>query len=156
HRLTIQPIDSLVVDDQLLIAGNVIKNRHARGPQHHQALLLVGMQPADKDVPANAAIEEQVGDGNVGNVRLQIGAAGSADLDRQLADQPQHDGNIVRRKTPENVLLAADLAQVEPVRIDVLDTAKLTRPYAPHQLNDRRVIFQYVPHHQNQARGLGL
>src|SRR4029079_7350814 len=97
---------------------------------------------AHEDVPLYAAREAEVGHGHVGDTGREIGAAGAGNALRLLAQQRQHHGDVVRREAPENVLLVADLADVQAVRINVLDAAQRAGAYQLAQLQDPRGVLQ--------------
>src|SRR5262249_62322754 len=129
------------------------ENRHRGGADDDQLLLLVRVQPAHEDVGAHAAVEKEVGDGHVGDVRLQVCAAGGADLQRQVADQAQDDRDVVRGEAPQDVLLAANLPQIEAIGVNVLERAELAAADAAVQFDDFRGVFEEVAAHQLPALG---
>ena len=46
-----------------------------------EALFFEGVEPADEDVGSEAVVEEEVGDGDVGDVGGDVAAAGGGDLE---------------------------------------------------------------------------
>src|SRR5437762_1708665 len=82
-----------------------------------QLLLFVRMEPADKNVRADAALEKQIGHGHVSDASLEVATARCADRDRLGAHQSRDDRNIVWSKAPKDVLLLAYFSQVQPIGV---------------------------------------
>ena len=61
----------------------------------------------------------------------------------------------MRAERPERVLVGAQLAEVEPVAVDVVDVAELARVGDLLQLDHARVVLEQVADHQDLARALG-
>ena len=57
----------------------------------------------------------------------------------------------MRGKGPEDVFLPPDLAQVEAVRVDVVDPPQFSGRSHLLELDEGRVVLQEVPHHENPA-----
>ena len=54
-----------------------------------------------------------------------VALAARLDLVRLLAGEPQQHGHVVRAERPQRVLVGAQLAEVQPVAVDVEDAAEL-------------------------------
>ncbi len=68
-----------------------------------------------------------------------VGRSVGDDLHGLLAGEPQHHRHVVRAEAPERVLVRAELAEVQPVAVDVVDpVAELARVGQLLQLLRRR------------------
>ena len=139
--------------DQLLIPrAGVVEDGHTIGTDHRQLLLLERIQPAHEHVRANAAGKAHRGQSCVGHAVGEVRIPRADDPLRDLTPgQGQDDGDVVRSETPEGVFLAANLAQVQPVRGDVVQLAHVPGRQHGLELLNARMILQQVPHHQHQA-----
>ena len=63
------PTSVVTLDPELLLADD------------DEALFFEGVEPADEDVGSDAVVEEEVGDGDVGDVGGDVAAAGGGDLE---------------------------------------------------------------------------
>src|SRR4051812_5776385 len=79
------------------------------------------------DVGADAGGELQAGEADVVDTRLDEGEPSGRDLRRSLVEEVQHDRHVVRSEVPQCVAVTADAAEAEPLRIEVLHSAELTR-----------------------------
>ena len=61
----------------------------------------------------------------------------------------------MRREAPQNIFFAPHLAEVQPVRIDVLNLAERSAADDFSQFQERRVVLQEVADHQDKALVLG-
>ena len=75
---------------------------------------------------------------------LDVGATAADHLERGATHEPQDHRDVMRRKAPEDVLLAPDLPQVEPVRVEVEDLPELTAREQLADPPDRRVVLEHV------------
>ncbi len=89
------------------------------------------------------------------DARLQIGLPLRRHRHRHLAQQVQNDRNVVRSQAPHHVLVLADLAQVAPLGIQVIDLAQLTTVHQFLEVRDGRVIQEQMPHHEHQIALMG-
>ena len=95
--------------------------------------------------------EAQVAEDNVLDPLAHVALADRARLDRLLAREAKHDRDVVRAERPQGVLVRPQLAQVQPVRVDVVDVAELARLGDLLQLLDARVVLEQVSDHQHPA-----
>ncbi len=72
-----------------------------------------------------------------------------------LVEQTQNDRDIMGCKTPKDVFLPPNLTQIQPVRIDVLNTTKFARANQFFKFQYRLVIPEKMPHHENEVLLLG-
>jgi hypothetical protein len=79
---------------------------------------------------------------------VQIIRASGIHRFRGISDQGQDHGDIVRCKTPQNVLFPPHLPEVEPIGIDILQPAKIAPIHELFQLQECRVILQQVTDHK--------
>ena len=86
---------------------------------------------------------------------LLVGLAAGGELERLLVGQVQHDRDVVRAERPERVLVGAQLPEVEPVGVDVVDVAELAGGRDLLELGHARVVLEQVADHQGPARPLG-
>ena len=91
----------------------------------------------------------EVGGGNVGVLAVEIAVAGGIDPGRHRVGQTQNHRNVVGRKAPENVFFGADFSEVQPVGVDVLESAELARVHQFAQFQIGRVILKQVTDHQD-------
>src|SRR5215211_5434845 len=98
-----------------MVGTRVFKHSHLLAPNNDKLLLFVRMKPADKDMSPRTVIKQQIGNGYVGNVRLQVSATRCRYLKRCLSDQGQNHRDVMGRKAPQRILLTADLSHTEPV-----------------------------------------
>ena len=142
----------------------IVEHGHTAVADDHKLLFLERVQPGNENVGALTAGEGKVRCRHVGDLAMQVARAGRRDLDRVFAGERQDHRDIVRRKTPQDVLLAAYAAEVQAVGIDVLKAAQ--RPRRNHYLQplERRVVTHEVADHKDapasrrvlaQAFGIG-
>ena len=129
----------------------IIEDRHLLRTHHDKPLLLDGMQPADEHVGLDPTREVEVAQGDVKDVAIQIGSALARDTNRHLVEQRQHHRDVVRGKAPENVLLGANLADVQTVGVEVVDLSEGAVANQLLQLQDRGVISENVSDHEDSA-----
>src|SRR5690606_21560915 len=114
-----------------------------------------GVEPGDEDVRAHAVVEEQVGDGDVGDVGRDVAAAGGTDLEGRLADEPEDDRDVVGGEAPQGVLLAPHLPEAEAVGVDVADPPQLPVVDEAFERGDGGVVLEHVPNHQHALAAPG-
>ena len=85
------------------------------------------MQPAHKDVGFHAVLKFQGTQRGVHNRRIQVTAALRRRESRYFAKDTKDHGDIMRRKTPQNVLFGPELSQIQARRINVLDFSKMAQ-----------------------------
>ena len=119
-----------------------------REPDDREAALLVRVEPRQVQVRGHAGREAQEAEHHVldpvPHVRLAEGVA----LDRLLLGQAQHHRDVVRAERPERVLVGAQLAEVQPVAVDVVDVAELARVHELLQPHEPGVVLEQVADHQ--------
>ena len=153
-RRASDPINVVRIEEQFLYR-RVVEDSHLLGADDHQPLLLRGVQPTDEDVPADAALEFQAAQGHVdhagGEVALAVGLGG----DRFLAQEVEDDGDVVRGKAPEDVLLGADQAHVEAIGIKVEKLPHLALLDQLAEFHDRGMVEEDMSDHQHGGAALG-
>src|SRR5262249_24535207 len=115
NRLAVYDVDSLIVDQKLFIAADVVKHRHPVLSADDQPLLLVRMKPAHKHVTSYAGRKLEIGDRHIRNLCLKVCATGSRYYTGHRTHKPENDREVVRRKAPEDVFLAPHLAEVQTI-----------------------------------------
>src|SRR5215469_2433880 len=157
------PLHPVGIEDELL-GGSVVEHCHLFRTHHDETLLLERMKPAHEDVSAHAVGKLELAQGYVGDARVEVASALAGDRQGRLAEKAEDDADVVRRKAPENVFLGADFADVEAIRIDVVDSSQGAIADELLQLDDGGMILEDVAHHQysavirsyiNQLRALG-
>jgi len=139
------PVDGVGVVNQLRFDGLcIVEDEHAAAAHDDELLFLVGIEPAHEDVGADARGELEVGHGDVGDPGVEEVAADGIEVGGLLAGEAQDEGDVVRGEGPEDVLLAADLAQGKAAGVDVLEAAD--NACADHllQADDGGVVVQDV------------
>ena len=145
HGHAVLPVDRVGVKHELRFDGlRVVEDEHAAAAHDDELLLLVGVKPAHEDVGADARGEFEVRHGDVGDAGVEEIAADGIDVGRLLAGEAQDEGDVVRGEGPEDVLLAADLAQREAAGVDVLEAADFAGPDHLLQADDGGVVVQDV------------
>ena len=95
-------------------------------PDDREAPLLVRVEPRQVHVRDPPGGKAQVAEDDVLDAVAHERLAAREHLLRLLAvEQVQQHRDVVRAEAPERVLVLADLAEVEPVRVDVVDVAEL-------------------------------
>src|SRR5262245_4529924 len=107
------------------------------------------MEPAHEEVCANAAIEQHGGNRDVRDIRLEVGAARGGYLDRHLLHEEKDYGDIMRRKAPQRILLAANFSEVETIRVDILQPAQLALLDQLLKAGDRGMVLEQMSHHED-------
>ncbi len=74
---------------------------------------------------------------------------------RGVARERKNHRNVVRRKAPEHVFLAAEAAEVEAVGIDVMEAPEPTFGHQLLQPEEGRMVLEEMSHHDQAAVGLG-
>ncbi len=145
------PLNFVVVDREFLLPGQaVVEYGHHAVAHHHEFLFLERMQPGDEDVRLEPRGERKVGHGHVRDPVVQIIAPDRLDDRGKFPGQGQDHGKIVRGERPQGILLAAYLSKIEPVGIDVVDTAQLARVDHVLEFDEGRMVVQKVPHHEDE------
>ena len=155
-RHAIHPVHPMRIELQLVGARGVVEHRHLAVADHDELLLLVGMEPAHEHVGAHAARERERAHRDVRHRLLEIRPATTRGIRRHLVEQPEDHVHVVRREAPQRVLLGADAAEVQAVRIDVAQPSELpARDELPKPL-DRRVVFEKMTRHQHPPAPIRL
>ena len=113
------------------------------------------VKPRQVQVRGDAAPKPHEREDDVLDPGLHVALPARVQLDRLLADEVEDHRDVVRAEAPERVLVGAQLAEVEPVRVEVADLAELARL---DQLGERPhpgVVLEQVADHQHApARGV--
>ena len=102
-------------------------------------------------------VEAHERENDILDARLHVALADGVALEGLLAGKPQNHRHVVRAERPERVLVLAVLAEVQPVRVDVVHVAELAGARQLAELLDARVILEQVADHQDAVgcpRGL--
>ena len=110
--------------------------------------LLVRVEPGQVHVRGAAGREAHEAEDDVLDRRAHVALAARLDLGRLLAEQVQQDGDVVRAERPQRVLVRAQLAEVEAVRVDVVQVAELAGVGDLLERRDGRVVLEQVADHQ--------
>ena len=86
--------------------------------------------------------------------RLHVALAARVELVRLLVAQVQQDRDVVGAERPQRVLVRAQLAEVEAVRVDVVEVAELAGVGDLLELRDARVVLEQVADHQQPPAAL--
>src|SRR5439155_1921221 len=80
---------------------------------------------------------------------MQVVTAVSRNPSRHFVQQVEDGGDVMRGEAPQDILFRAQLSQVKPGRVDVLNPAQFA--LANHFLESQycRVILKDVANHQN-------
>ena len=83
--------------------------------------------------------------------RLNVRVPARREIGRLRPEPVAHDRQVVRGEVPHRVHVMPDLAQVQALRIDVVDLADLARVDVLLHLVDGRVVDEDVADHERQA-----
>ena len=89
------------------------------------------------------------------DARVEVRLAARPPFDGLLADQVQHDREVVRAERPERVLVRPDLAEVLAVSVQVENVAELSGVDHLLQLGHGGVVEQEVAGHEHEPSLLG-
>ena len=151
-------VEALVVDRDLALERHVVEGRHPLRADDREAPLLVRVEPGQVQVRATA----RTGSAGSRTPRPRLPAARRTRRARRPRSAPrrpgaEHHRDVVRAEAPERVLVGAQLAEVQPVAVDVVDPlAELARVGQLLELPDARVVLEQVADHQHppeSARG---
>src|ERR1019366_6326411 len=149
HRCAVAPIDTLVVDDQLLT--QIVETGHLFGADDYQSLLLEGVQPRNEDVGAHAIVKEKIRDRDVSNIRADVGSSAGNHLEGRIAHKAKDDCDVVRGEAPEDVLLATNLAEGEAIGVDIANLSEFAGCDQLAQLHYAGVVLKDMADHEDTA-----
>ena len=112
HELSVNEIDSLIVKLEFAGFEYIVKNGHSPLSHDYQPLLLIRVKPTHKNMRSRPPVEEHRRNRHVGNIGLEICSARGCYLDRHIVEEIEDDGNIMGSKTPQRILLTANLPEV--------------------------------------------
>src|SRR5262252_4234662 len=102
------------------------------------------MKPAYKHMTSDAGRKLEIGHGHIRDLCLKVSATGGRDYTGHRTHEPENDREVVRRKAPEDVLLAPHLAEVQTIGIDVTKLSKLAVGDQLSQPQNGGVIFEQM------------
>src|SRR5262249_59038607 len=121
----VAPFDRMRKELQFLApALTVVEHGHGPVADEYQLLLLEWMQPRHEDMGIDAVGKAQMRGCHIGDSTMQVASSRRPDFIWQVGRQRQDHHTIVRGKATENILLAPQLAEIEPIRIDVEQSAE--------------------------------
>src|SRR4051794_9166680 len=142
-------VEALVVDGDLALRVHVVERRHALGADDREAPLLVRVQPRQVQVRGDPGREAHEREDDVLDALAHVRLAARVELVGLLPGEVQQHRDVVRAEAPQRVLLRAQLAEVEPVAVDVVDVAELARVGDLLELVDAGVVLEQVADHQH-------
>ena len=113
NRDSVGPFDVMRIEHKLTISLQIVEDCHPLVSNDSELLFLERVQPAHENVRLYAALEITDGQRSVRNMRIQIAPTVSAHSIGNFTQQLQHHRNIVRRKTPQNIFLRPEFAQIK-------------------------------------------
>ena len=137
-------VHALVVDAQLLARFHVVEDHHLPRPHHREFALLMRVEPGELDVSERPAPELHREEHDVFNLGLEIAFSLGGHPNRRLVQQVQGHRYVVRSEAPERVFVGADLSQVDPQPIQIINATQLPALDQRPQPLDRRVENQQV------------
>ncbi len=156
HRDVVLPADGVRVEEQLVgPRARVVEHGHLAVSHHHELLHLERVEPRHEDVGSKPGRKFEVRGGDVGDAPVQVVASRGLDGFGFFAGKSQDHGDVVGGEGPEDVFLAAYLAKVQPVRIDVVDASEFSRCGQFLEPRKDRVVMEQVADHEHQAAGAG-
>src|SRR5918992_3946640 len=146
-------VEALVVDGELALELHVVERRHPLRADDREATLLVRIEPGQMHVRGEPRGKAEVAEDHVLDAVVHIALAHRAALVRLLGGEPQDHGHVVCAERPEGVLVAAQLTQVEPVRVDIAHFAELAGLDQLVHLLDAGVVLEKMPDHEHPVAG---
>src|SRR5918998_3475617 len=150
-----QLVEALVVDRHLALDVHVVEGRHPPGTNDGEAPLLVRVQPREVQMGGQAGREAHETEHHVLDPPAHVRLPSGAQLVGLLLGQVQHHRDVVGAQRPQRVLVRAELPEVEPVGVDVVDVAELARGGDLLELGHAGVVLEQVADHQHAPRPLG-
>ena len=141
-------VDAGVVDRHLI--GDVVVDDHLAAADDGHPPHLFRAEPGELDVRDGEVVLEH-DEGKVGYARLQVVVGVAVDRDRLDAEPVLDDRNVVRAEVPDRVDVGAHAAEVEPLRVDVVDLAQLAAAHQLVHVLDCRAEAEGVADHQREA-----
>src|SRR6185437_925097 len=151
NRLSVEPVNPMRIQHEFAVGAHVVENRHFLAANNREFLLLERMEPADKNMGFDAAREIESAERRVHKRRSQKTSPLRGHARRALAQEEQDCGDIVGSKTPKDVFLGAQFAQIQPRRMNVLNAAQFARADQAFEFADCRVKLQNVADLQDAA-----
>ena len=148
-------IRALVENADLLRGVHVVEDHHLFRAHNHHLPRLVWVEPGNVNLGDAAVGEMQVGENHVLDAVLQEAGAAGGNLVGLGSEQIQNYRNVVWGQRPEGVLALADDAQVQALRIHVMNVAQAATVDMLFHGRNRRVIFQQMADHQLAVHALG-
>src|SRR5581483_4650280 len=144
------PVDAGVVEDDLL-RRDVVVDHHLLAADDRHPPHLARAEPADVDVRDRRLIVLEDQEADVVDAVLEVVVAVAADGRRRAAEPVVDDRHVVRREVPDRVDVAADPAEVQALRVDVVELAELVALEQAADVLDGRAEAERVPGHQDEA-----
>src|SRR4051794_24905873 len=145
-------VEALVVDGDLALRVHVVERRHALRAHDREAALLVRVEPRQVQVGGDARREAHEREDDVLDALAHVGLAAGVELVGLLVGEMEEHRDVVRAEAPQRVLLRAQLAQVQPVAVDVVDVAELARVGDLLEPVHAGVVLEQVADHEDPAR----
>jgi len=151
HGDIVLPLNGVRINQEFVFPRQgIVENSHFLIAHNDQFLIFEGMKPGNEYMRFKAGGKIQMRCGDVGDFFMQIVAAGCQHVFRLFSGQGEDHGDIMRRERPENIFLPADLAQVQAVRINVVDPSQFSVGGNLFEPDKRRVVLKKMADHQNQ------
>src|SRR4051794_13103662 len=144
-------VEALVVHRDLALRVHVVERRHPLRADHRETPLLVRVEPRQVQVRGDPRREAHEREDDVLDALAHVGLAARVELVGLLVGEVQQHRDVVRAQAPQRVLLRAQLPEVQPVSVDVVDVAELARPGDLLEFVYARVVLQQMPDHQDPA-----
>ena len=148
-------VEALVVDGDLALELHVVERRHPLGADDRERARLVRVQPGHVQVRGDAGREAQEREHDVLDARVGVGLPARLGQRGVLAGEVQDHRDVVGAERPQRVLVAAQLAEVQALRVDVVDVAELAGVGDRLEHVHAGVVDEQVPDHQDPVVVLG-
>ena len=102
---------------------DIVKHSHRLGAHHRQPALAIGIEPRRKEMAAQAVRETHVHMREIAETVEKCRSL-AAHFDRRGARDGKDHRQIVRRQIPKRIVLGMELAESQPVRMDIFHLAE--------------------------------
>ena len=147
--------DRMAINGKLALPGlDVVEHGHRLGADHGEPPLAIGVEPRREQMAADIVGKMHVEMREIAQAIEQRRSLAAHLVGLGAGDGEDHR-QIVRSQVPQGVVLCMELAEAQPVRVDVADLAEFAVVDERLELLEGGVEAQYVADHENPAVGLG-
>src|SRR5581483_5874558 len=146
-RAMVPPVNRMGVKLQFMFLLYVIENRHLTISNNDEFLFLKRMEPRNKNMSLYPAGKREKTDGDVGNPIMEVVPPLRLYPIRHLAHEAENDGDVMRRKGPQDVLFPTNFSEIEAVGVNILNPTEFAGLHQFFEFQYSGVVPQQMPHH---------